>query len=80
MKTAIKRFWLTGLVLSATLVWTVGCADLFPHPDPLAGWHLRNSQDPKMLDKAIVSDYQSYIEKLPPKERKLADGACYLVS
>ena len=66
MKTPIKRFWPIGLLLSATLVWTVGCADLFPHSDPLAGWQ-RYSVD--YIDKEIIKDYEAFIQTLPREER-----------
>jgi hypothetical protein len=38
----------------------------------LDGFHICFSQDPAKLDKAIQSDYQDYMQKLPPKERKVA--------
>lgn len=69
MKTSIKYsinfFGLTFLALCAALVWSVGCAT----PNPLAGWKVNFDHD---LDQTIVKDYQDYIEKLPPKEKKFA--------
>ena len=39
-------------------------------PDPLAGWnHYFNAK----LDKTVVEDYQDYIQKLSPSERKVVD-------
>src|SRR5271170_2561455 len=54
--------------LFAAIIWSAGCAT----PDPLAGFHFCSSQDPHKLDKAIQDDYQNYIQKLPPEERRLA--------
>jgi hypothetical protein len=51
----------------ASLVWAVGCAT----PNPLAGWKPASANP----DQAIVNDYQNYIQKLPPEERKYAGGA-----
>jgi hypothetical protein len=31
--------------------------------NPLAGWSLCPSQDPDILDKAVVNDYQSFIQR-----------------
>ena len=45
---------------------------LMHHSDPLVGWKLCQSQDPKYLDKAIRDDYQDYIQKLSSKEREFA--------
>jgi hypothetical protein len=56
-------------VLLATLVFAGGCVFPRHRPDPLAGWKLSWSQDSSKLDKAIVADYQDYIQKLSPKER-----------
>lgn len=61
--------------LLAGLVWTAGCAGPTRHPDPLAGWKLCPSQDPKYLNKAIRADYQDYIQKLPSQERGFASYA-----
>ncbi|HXE41952.1 MAG TPA: hypothetical protein VN516_02920 [Candidatus Baltobacteraceae bacterium] len=47
-----------------------GCSSSKPTPDPLAGWHFCFSQDPKDLGKIILADYQDYIQKLPPEEKK----------
>jgi hypothetical protein len=50
-----------------------GCSSSKPTPDPLAGFHFCFSQDPKYLGEAIMVDYQDYIQKLPPEEKKLAN-------
>jgi hypothetical protein len=44
------------------------------HTNPLEGgnWHFCFDQDPKLLGQAIVADYQDYIQKLPPEERRHA--------
>src|SRR5213592_1037892 len=57
-------------VLLASLVLAVGCTTSKPTPSPLAGFSLCFSQDPAKLVKAIQSDYQDYIKRLPPEERK----------
>ena len=59
-------------VLLAALVWAAGCVAPKHHPDPLYGWKRSWSQNPSKFDKAIVDDYQEYIQKLPQKERILA--------
>jgi hypothetical protein len=68
----------TFLLLLTMLVLTAGCA--WPwvfftgkgpqHPDPLEEWKLCWSQDSNKLNKAIVDDYQDYIQKLPAEEKK----------
>ena len=40
----------------------------------MLGWSLCRSQDPAELNKAIRDDYQSYIQKLPPDEKKFVGG------
>ncbi|HTY88684.1 MAG TPA: hypothetical protein VMB80_14550 [Candidatus Acidoferrum sp.] len=55
---------LISCVLLAGLFWIVGCAT----PDPLAGWKPAFHEP----DQAITNDYQDYIRKLPPEERKFA--------
>jgi hypothetical protein len=71
MKTLITNFakcsWLIILILVAALFWTAGCAT--QKPDPLAGWKLSYSQNPKDLGPEIMADYQDYIQKLSPKDR-----------
>src|SRR5262249_16975955 len=47
-------------------IFAVGCSAPQQTANPLAGW--KHSQRAR-LDKAIIEDYQSYIEKLPPEER-----------
>jgi hypothetical protein len=65
-----KSLWLFLPVLLAGFIWTVGCAGLVHHPDPLAGWRPMYLGQ---LDQAIVADYEAFIQKLPPKERILVD-------
>jgi hypothetical protein len=67
IKHSIKHVWLIFPILLATLVWTAGCAT--QKLDPLAGWKLCFSQDPKDLGPAIMADYQDYLQKLSPKDR-----------
>ena len=67
IKHSVKCFWLIIPILLAALVWTTGCAT--QKPDPLAGWKLCFSQDPKDLGPAIMADYQDYLQKLSPKDR-----------
>jgi hypothetical protein len=57
------------ILLWVIFVCVVGCAT----PNPLAGWKRADyNTEP---DKAIVADYQDYIQKLPLTERKLIDSA-----
>lgn len=73
MKTKIIHYLaLTFLVLTSVFGFGFGCSSSKPTPDPLAGWTFCESQDPGKLDKAIQEDYQDYIQKLPPGERKFA--------
>jgi hypothetical protein len=66
MKPRIENFFnhfgLTFLILFTSLIWTAGCAT----PDPLEGFHTNY----KVLDQSIVNDYQNYIQKLSPEEKK----------
>jgi|SRR6185369_10362134 len=59
-------------VLMAAVIFVVGCTASKPTPDPLAGFHFCFDQDPSKLNKVIQDDYQDYILKLPPEERKYA--------
>jgi hypothetical protein len=56
-------------ILLAACVWVVGCAT----PNPLAGWKVYFHEP----DQTITNDYQDYIQKLPPEERKYAGGIQY---
>jgi hypothetical protein len=47
-----------------------GCSSSKPTPDPLAGFHF-SSLDNLHSNKAIMDDYQDYIQKLSLEERKL---------
>jgi hypothetical protein len=58
-------------IINSTLLLTIialltGCAGLVHHPDPLAGWKVDFDHQP---DRAIVKDYQGFIQKLPPDQR-----------
>jgi hypothetical protein len=55
-------------ILLATFVLVVGC-EYKPPPDPLAGWNLDFSP-PGPSDKIIEKDYQDYIQKLSPEEKR----------
>jgi hypothetical protein len=78
MKTIFKwpnHFWF-ALTLCAMIF--SGCSLFYPPPahDPLAGWQKDYTQRPS--DKIIEKDYQDYIQKLSPKEkRNLGPITCY---
>jgi hypothetical protein len=63
----ITRF--TFCFLLAVFLGGFGCSSSRPTPDPLTGFHV---SDLKNLhsNKAITDDYQDYIQKLSPEERK----------
>jgi len=61
----LSRF--TSCILLVAFVWVSGCAP--QTPDPLAGWRLCYSQNPKDLGPAIMADYQDYMQKLSPQDR-----------
>ena len=69
---SITRFTFC-ILLVASVCWT-GCERFASHSNPLegGGWRFCFSQDPKFLGQAIVADYQDYIQKLPPGEKKYA--------
>ena len=71
-KNPIKFLAPVFLVVVAIFVFGFGCNTSKPIPDPLAGWKLCQSQDPKYLDQAIRDDYQGYIQTLSPEERRSA--------
>jgi hypothetical protein len=62
------RLWLFVPILLTVLVWSSGCADVSHHQKLLTGWSHDFSPQ---LDKAIVNDYEAFIQGLPPKERML---------
>lgn len=66
-----KLLWTTFVVMTMIAFLEAGCAKQST-PDPLAGWNLCSDQDPAKLGKAIQADYQDYIQKLPPEEKKFA--------
>src|SRR5690242_1897859 len=58
-------------ILSVTFVCAMGCVT---RSDPLAGWKVVPAEDP---NKTIATDYQDYIQKLPPKERNYVGPVFY---
>jgi hypothetical protein len=50
-----------------------GCSSSKPTADPLAGFHPAS----KNPDQIIEKDYQDYIQKLSPEERKFANVSGY---
>src|SRR5271154_1033698 len=74
MKKIIKYSNYFGFVLALCMMILSGCSCSAPKPtpDPLAGWKLCQSQDPKYLDQAITDDYKAYIQALSPEEQKFA--------
>jgi|SRR5450755_1885573 hypothetical protein len=69
IKHSVNRFGLAFLVLIAAFICGCGCVAPQPSPDPLAGWRPVFVGQP---DKTIEKDYQDYIQKLPPDDRKYA--------
>ena len=53
----------------AGILFSAGCAMWGSRPDPLEGWRMCRSQDPRDLDRAISDDYQDYVRHLPSRER-----------
>jgi hypothetical protein len=76
----LTAFWgtprFTFCILLTAFIWTVGCSGLVHHSDPLAGWHF-SSLNNLDSNKAITDDYQDYIRKLSPEERKYAGPIKY---
>jgi hypothetical protein len=73
----VTRF--TFGILSAALIWSVGCAGFSNHSDSLAGWKADLNHQP---DPAILKDCQDYIQHQPSNIRDnvgpigyLTDGA-----
>jgi hypothetical protein len=54
------------ILILAGFVLIGGCTSPKPMTDPLAGFHAAS----KGLDQSIVNDYQNYIQKLSPEEKK----------
>jgi hypothetical protein len=65
----MKAIQITFCVLVAIVVSLVGCVTPARHADPLAGWQF-SSLTNLDTNKAITDDYQDYIQKLSPEERK----------
>jgi hypothetical protein len=65
------RFSLCAFI--GLFLWLSGCSTPLPKvPDPLEGWASAGSLDVgNHLDKAITDDYNDYISKLPPGEKRL---------
>ena len=61
----IIQFTFFFILLATSICWT-GCEMFASHTNPLAGWHSAS----KNPDKIIEKDYQDYIQKLSPEERK----------
>lgn len=68
---SINKLGLVFLMLMSLFILGCGCNTSKPTPDPLAGFHT----DYKTLDQSIVNDYQDYIQKLSPEEKKYL-GPC----
>jgi hypothetical protein len=64
----MKNERLSLSVLIASLLLIGGCLTRPAH-NPLEGWHF-SSLGNLEANKAITQDYQQYIQKLPPEERK----------
>jgi hypothetical protein len=73
IKNPIKIFVPVFLVLAAMFLLGFGCNTSKPTLDPLAGFHAAS----KNPDQVIVNDYQSYIQKLSPEDRKYARVSGY---
>jgi hypothetical protein len=58
------------ILLLATVIWAVGCG---PVSNPLKGWTGRSAESGYRLDKAIMDDFENYIQTLPSNERAIAD-------
>lgn len=65
-KNPLNSFAPVFLVLMATFVFGFGCNTSKPMPDPLAGWKM----DFGATNPVIEKDYQDYIQKLSPEEKK----------
>ena len=53
------------------LALIVGCVTQ-PNPDPLGGWKPLYGREEEKVDAGIRDDYQSYIQKLPNGEERVA--------
>lgn len=71
MKRNTKWWSFTAITLGLclTVIFGCRCTTSTPAPDPLAGWKLDLKEQP---NAAITKDYQDYIRKLPPEEKKFA--------
>jgi hypothetical protein len=75
-KNPVKNFAPVFLMLMAMFLLGIGCNTPKPTPDPLAGWQKDYNHQP---DSAVEKDYQEYIQKLPPEEKKFATVDAWLM-
>ena len=68
LKTLLNNLKLPFLTLITVFVLGFGCSALKPAPNPLAGFHFSSLAN-LHSNKAIVDDYQLYIQKLSLKNR-----------
>jgi hypothetical protein len=69
MKTISKYSNYFGLALALCVMIFSGCSCSTTKTDPLVGWKILFSSDYKKFDKAIVDDYNNYIQQLPLDEK-----------
>ena len=65
-----------SLILVAALVFNAGCLARSEHPSLLEGFDFSSLKN-LHANKTIMDDYQDYISKLPPEERKRANPIFY---
>ena len=75
MNKIVKYSSYFALVLSlcGTVIFGCRCSTSKPTLDPLAGWRPASHS----ADKAIVDDYQNYIQTLSPEEKKYLGPISY---
>ena len=66
-KSTVERISI-WIALGLCLMTVFGCSNLKPEPDPLAGFY-RADEANLAKNKAIVDDYEDYLQKLPPKQQ-----------
>jgi hypothetical protein len=62
---------IVGGLLLVMFNWATGWHIFASHTNPIAGWQKIYNHDP---DTAIGKDYQDYIQKLSPEEKKYLGG------
>jgi hypothetical protein len=72
LRAVLIAVFVSGFLL-AFFAWTAGCEMFANHTNPIAGWQ-KDFSPPGPSDKIIEKDYQDYIQKLPPEERKYVGG------